>query len=437
MTNHNQSSRRDFLKSGASAAAGLALLGDLTIAGTAHAAGRDEIKIALIGCGCRGGGAAVNALSTNANVKLTVMADAFKDRLDSSLGLIAKVCKDRVDVPEERRFVGLDAYHKAIQNDVDVVLLCTPPGFRPAQFEAAVKAGKHVFMEKPLATDAPGVHRIRAANEEAKSKKLAVAVGHHLRHEVKHREIVKRIHDGAIGELKFLRVYFNTGAIWNIPRQPGQSEMEYQIRNWYHFTWLSGDHIVEQHVHDLDVGNWFANAHPIEAEGMGGRQVCVGKDVGEIFDHHAVEFTYANGLKMFSYCRQISGCWDSFHEHAHGTKGTASIEGHGKSLLRIDGREPMRWDRGPDGHQVEMDELFAAIVAGKPYNQADWALDSTMTAILGRMATYSGGIVRWDEALNSHLNLAPKSLAWDAAPQSRPLPDGSYACALPGMTKAW
>ena len=329
-------SRRQFLKSTGRFVAASALAGGMIP--RVHAAGGDTIKIALIGCGGRGTGAAVNALMTKANVKLVAMADAFQDSLESSLGNIKHLCKDRVNVPVARRFTGLDAYQKAIESGVDMVLLCTPPGFRPMQFEAAVKAGKHVFMEKPLATDAPGVRRIMAANAEAKQKNLAVAVGHHLRHEVKHREVIKRIHDGAIGELKFTRVYYTTGAIWVRPRQLDQSEMQYQVRNWYHFTWLSGDHIVEQHVHDIDVGNWLANAHPIEAQGMGGRQVCISKDTGEIFDHHAVEFTYGSGLKMFSYCRQISGCWDSFHEHAHGTKGTASIEGHGKSVLF--GRRP-------------------------------------------------------------------------------------------------
>lgn len=426
-------SRREFLKA-STAAATLAF--SLDIARSAYGAGSDTIKIALIGCGGRGSGAAVNALSTKANVKLVAMADAFKDSLESSLSNIRKVCGDRVDVPEESRFVGLDAYQKAIDSGVDMVLLCTPPGFRPMQFEAAVRAGKHVFMEKPLATDVPGLRRIRATNEEAKKKGLLVAVGHHLRHEVKHREVIKRVHDGAVGDLKFLRVFYYQGAIWTRPRQPGQSEMQHQVRNWYHFTWLSGDHIVEQHVHDIDVGNWFANAHPIEAEGMGGRQVCIGKDVGEIFDHHAVEFTYANGLKMFSFCRQIPGCWDSFHEHAHGTKGMASIEGHGNGVLFVDGREPIRWKRGPDGHQVEMDELFAALLTGQPYNECDWAADATMTALLGRMATYSGKIVKWDEAIKSQLDLAPKALDWNGEPQSLPRPDGTYACALPGVTKA-
>jgi myo-inositol 2-dehydrogenase/D-chiro-inositol 1-dehydrogenase len=318
-----------------------------------------------------------------------------------------------------------------------MVLLCTPPGFRPMQFEAAVKAGKHVFMEKPLATDAPGVRRIRAANQEARKKGLLVAVGHHLRHEDKHRQVVKRIHDGAIGDLKFLRAYFDTGAIWVRPRRSDQTEMQYQVRNWYHFTWICGDHIVEQHVHDLDVCNWIHGGHPVEANGMGGRQVCTAKDQGEIFDHHAVEFTYDDGVKLFSYCRQIDGCWGSFSQHAHGTKGYAAIEGHGTSELHVDGQPPMRWRRIGDGHQIEHDDLFAALIAGQPYNEADWAADSTMTAILGRMATYSGQVVTWEQGTKSQLDLMPKTLAWDAQPPVKPDKNGYYACAMPGLTKAF
>ncbi len=427
--------RRDFLK--ASALAGASLAGGLSLARAAHAAGSDTIKIALVGCGSRGAGAAVNALSTKANVKLVAVADAFKDRLEQNLKEIQKQCKDRVDVPEERQFTGLDGYRKAIESGVDLVLLCTPPGFRPMQFEAAVNAGKHVFMEKPVATDAPGVRRILAANEEAKAKKLAVAVGHHLRHETKYRDALQRIHDGQIGQLKFLRVYFNTSGVWIRPRRPDQTEMQYQVRNWYYFTWLSGDHIVEQHVHDLDIGTWMAQGHPVEAEGMGGRQVRVGKDVGEIYDHHAVEFTFADGLRMFSYCRHIPGCWESFSQHAHGTKGRIDLAGYGTGEIHIDGQPVVRLPHGPDGHQVEMDDLLAAILAGQPYNEAGAGAESTMTAILGRMATYSGKIVPWDEAIQSELDLTPKNLAWDAETLVKPGPDGYYACAVPGVTKTW
>jgi myo-inositol 2-dehydrogenase/D-chiro-inositol 1-dehydrogenase len=432
-------SRRDFLKRSTAAVAGAALAGGLSVARSAHAAGSDVIKIALIGCGGRGTGAAVEALKNKAtrNVKLVALADAFRDRVDACLKAVQGECKDQVDVPEERKFTGLDCHQKALACDVDMVLLCTPPGFRPMQFEAAVKAGKHVFMEKPLATDAPGVRRIRAANQEARKKGLLVAVGHHLRHEDKHRQVVKRIHDGAIGDLKFLRAYFDTGAIWVRPRRSDQTEMQYQVRNWYHFTWICGDHIVEQHVHDLDVCNWIHGGHPVEANGMGGRQVCTAKDQGEIFDHHAVEFTYDDGVKLFSYCRQIDGCWGSFSQHAHGTKGYAAIEGHGTSELHVDGQPPMRWRRIGDGHQIEHDDLFAALIAGQPYNEADWAADSTMTAILGRMATYSGQVVTWEQGTKSQLDLMPKTLAWDAQPPVKPDKNGYYACAMPGLTKAF
>ena len=415
------------------------MAGGLSIARGAHAAGSDVIRLALVGCGGRGTGAAVNALKNagKANVKLVAMADAFRDSLDRSLRGIETKCKDQVDVPESRKFVGLDAYQKALESGVDMVLLCGPPGFRPSQFEAAVKAGKHVFMEKPVATDAPGVRRVMAANQVAKQKSLAVAVGHHLRHEEKHCALIKQIHEGAIGDVKYIRVYFNTGSLWKRPRQPDQTELQYQVRNWYYFTWLSGDHIVEQHVHDIDVGNWIAKGHPVEANGMGGRQVRKGKDFGEIFDHHAIEYTYADGIKMFSFCRQIDGCWGSFSEHAHGTKGSASMEGHGTTTLSPDGQTPTRWKRTADGHQVEMDDLFAAIVAGKPYNEGDNGAEGSMTAILGRMASYSGKLVKWDEALQSTQDLSPKSLAWDADAPVKPDQDGLYACAMPGVTKAW
>ena len=431
---HGKTSRRDFLKASTAGA----LAGGLGIARGVHAAGSDQIKVALIGCGGRGTGAAIQALSTKANVKLVAMADAFGDRLERSLkSILTRPVKDRVDVPAERQFTGLDGYQQAIDCGVDMVLLCTPPGFRPMQFEAAVKAGKHVFMEKPVATDAPGVRKVLAVNKEAKKKGLLVAVGHHLRHEDKHREVIKRIHDGAIGKLQYMRAYFNSGGVWIRPRLPQQTELEYQVSNWYYFTWLSGDHIVEQHVHDLDVCNWIQGSHPVEAQGTGGRQVRTGKDVGEIFDHHAVEFTYADGVKMFSYCRHIPACWNSFTEHAHGTKGYAGIVGHGTAELRVDGQEPQRWKRDKDGHQVEHDDLFAALLAGQPYNEGDYGATSTMTAILGRMATYSGKIVRWDEAISSDLNLMPKRFAWDAEAPVKPDKDGLYACAMPGVTKAW
>lgn len=428
-----RSSRRDFLKASSAAT----LTSSLSIARSAHAGGSDTIRIALIGCGGRGNGAAAQALNTSANVKLVALADAYQNRVEVSYRVLAAQHADRMDVPNSRRFVGLDAYRQAIDCGVDAVFLCTPPGFRPLQFEAAVQAGKHVFMEKPVAVDSPGVRKIMAANEQAKKKGLAIAVGHHLRHEEKHRAIVRRLHDGAIGKLTLLRAYFNMGQLWFRPRQPGDTEMRHQVRNWYHFTWLSGDHIVEQHVHDLDVCNWIKGAHPVEAQGMGGRQVRVGPQYGDIFDHHAVEFTYADGTKLMSFCRQIPNCWDSFSQHAHGESGSASIEGHGQAVLRVAGRPAEKWPRKTDGHQVEQDDLFAAIVEGRPYNEADFSAQSTLTAIIGRMATYSGKMVRWDDALQSDIDLMPDSLTWDSAPPAKAGPDGCYPCAIPGVTKAW
>ncbi|GAB6165964.1 Gfo/Idh/MocA family oxidoreductase [Thermostilla marina] len=434
---HRTANRRDFLKT---TAAGAAVAGTVSLARASHAAGSDELKIALIGCGGRGTGAAINALNNAAGVKLKLiaMADAFSSRLEASLKAIGTRHPDLVDVPPERQFVGLEAYKEVMATDADIVLLCTPPGFRPQQFEAAVAAGKHIFTEKPLAVDGPGIRRIQAANEQAKAKGLIVAVGHHLRHEVKHIEIMKRVHDGAIGKLKFLRAYFNSAGVWVRPRREGQTEMEYQVMNWYYFTWLSGDHIVEQHVHDLDVCNWFMqDQHPIEAQGMGGRQFRIGPDYGEIFDHHAVEFTYPDGTKAYSYCRHTPNCWNSFSEHAHGTKGYASVQGHGQAELVIDGQESQKWDRGPDGHQLEWDHMLAALSAGEKYNEVDTRLPATIMAIMGRMATYSGKIVTWDDVVQSELDLSPSGYTWDAEPQPKPGPDGLYPCAVPGITKAW
>ncbi len=442
--------RRQFIKQAALTSAGTAIASPLALSRMVHAAGSGTVRIGLVGAGGRGTGAAINALQNAAypEVKLVAMADAFAEPLQRSLQAIQTHCPQKVDVPPDRQFVGLDAYEKLLACEVDMVLLCSPPGFRPMQFEAAVKAGKHVFMEKPVAVDAPGYRRIVAANALAKEKKLAVAVGHHLRHETKHQQIIKRIHDGAIGQIQYLRAYFNSGGVWFRPRKKDQTEMQFQVSNWYYFVWLSGDHIVEQHVHDLDVMNWIMQeAHPVEAQGMGGRQVRtpewaesqgMGRSaVGEIFDHHAVEFTYPDGVKMFSFCRHQPGTWMSFSEHAHGTKGFASIEGHGTAQLWIDGKKVHQWQRDKDGHQVEMDDLFAALAAGREYNEADWAANATMTAILGRMATYSGQVVRWDDAVQSQLDLSPPAYSWEAPPPAKPLPDGSYPCATPGVTKAW
>jgi predicted dehydrogenase len=420
---------------------GGALAGSLSIARSAHAAGDDEIKIALIGCGGRGTGAANQALRTSGKVKLIAMADVFEDRLNGSFQQLEKQSeiKDKIDVPQERRFVGFDSYKQALEAGPDLVILATPPGFRPYHFEAAVKAGKHVFMEKPVATDAPGVRKVLAAAEESVAKRLGVGVGLQRRHQAGYIETVKRIHDGAIGDVVDLRVYWNGTTPWVHSREELEaktgrklSEMEYQMRNWYYFTWICGDHIVEQHIHNLDVGNWVKNAYPVKANGMGGCQVRKGRDYGETFDHHAVEFEFADGSRMFSQCRHIPGCWNSVSEHAAGTKGTARLDRYqvnaGGDAWRYRGSQP-------DPYQVEHDDLFASIRAGNPINEAEAGAKSSMTAILGRMCTYSGEEITWDQAINSNISLTPEEFAFTATPKSLPDGNGMYQLPVPGLTK--
>jgi predicted dehydrogenase len=430
-------SRREFVKGSAQAAA-VAAAGALELGHIAHAAGSDEIKIALVGCGGRGTGAVVNAFEnkTHSNIRLIALADAFAEPLERALQELQGQFRDKVDVPPSRRFVGLDAYEKAIAAGPDIVLFCTPPGFRPAHFAAAVSAGKHVFMEKPLAVDAPGYRAVNAAGLEAAKKGLYAAVGHNLRHAKNHRELVRQIHDGLVGELLYTRSYFNTQGIWNRPRQPGMTELQYQVHNWYHFVWLSGDHIVEQHVHGIDVCNWIARATPVEATGMGGRQVRAEPGIGEIFDHHCVQYTYADGLRSFSECRQQPGCWSQHSSHAHGTKGSVSFDGSDAVTINLKGSPPKRLKPGRDSHEIEWDDLLAAMLASRPHNEVSSTAGSTMTAILGRMATYSGKLVNWDEAVKCNMTDAPERLAWDATPRSRPNPDGIYPCAIPGVTRA-
>jgi myo-inositol 2-dehydrogenase / D-chiro-inositol 1-dehydrogenase len=399
-------SRRDFLKLSSSVVAGGALVGTLPIARAAHAFGSDEIRIGLIGCGGRGTGAAGQALDTNSSenrVKLTAVADAFQDRMDTSIKNLSKKHAERIDLAD-RLHIGVDSYKRVIESDVDMVILTTPPGFRPLHFEAAVKAGKHVFMEKPVASDAAGVRRVLEANKMAKSKNLAVAVGLQRHHESGYQATIAKLKDGAIGDINFARCYWNGGGVWTRSRKPEQTELEYQMNNWYYFNWLSGDHICEQHIHNLDVINWLMDGPPVEAQGQGGRQVRTGPDSGQIFDHHFVEFTYKNGVKLLSQCRHIEGCWNSVSEFAHGSKGWCDI-GKGR-IYDKDGKEVWKAPSNEDGWAKEHVDLFAQIRKGERPNEGDYGATSTMTAIMGRMATYTGKVVTWDECLNSKVRLA-------------------------------
>ncbi|NUQ23228.1 MAG: Gfo/Idh/MocA family oxidoreductase [Saprospiraceae bacterium] len=437
--NKSAMSRRDFVKT-AGVVAGAMVLAPSAIAAGVYSAGEETIKVGLVGCGGRGTGAAVQALLAHKSVKLVAMADAFRDNLDNSYKQIGQELTanglelSRLQVPEDHKFTGFDGYAKVIPL-CDVVILCTPPGFRPLHFEAAVKAGKHVFMEKPVAVDAPGVRRVLAAAEDAKRRKLNVVVGLQRRYETKYLRWVELLQQGVIGDIVTSHVYWNSEGVWVRPRQKKQTEMEYQMRNWYYFNWLCGDHINEQHIHNMDVSNWVKQAYPIKAYGMGGRQVRVGKEFGEIYDHHFVEFEYDDGSRMYSQCRHMSGCVNRVTESFQGTSGSAPEPGviltaSGYPILRHDDRK----DLNP--YQVEHDLLFAAISKSEfKFADAEHAAKSTMTAIMGRMATYSGQLIEWESALNSEISLMPNKYAWNAEPPVLPGKDGMYACAIPGVTK--
>jgi len=430
-------SRRRFLKQSGATVAGSALAA--SIASRAHAADNNEVKVALIGCGGRGTGAATQLLSTQEGpVTLHAMADAFGDRLEDSYNNLERAASrskkivGKIDVPQERRFVGLDAFKKAIDSGVDMVILATPPGFRPLQFEYAVQQGKHVFMEKPVATDGTGIRRVLAAAEQAKKKNLKVGVGLQRHHQASYLDTVQRIHDGAIGDLTYMRVYWNGGGVWVRPRIEGMTEMQYQCLNWYYFNWLCGDHIVEQHVHNIDVANWIIGEPPIAAQAMGGRQVRTAKEYGQIYDHFAVEFIYKNDIRVISQARHIQGCYNSVSEHAHGTKGYANVSG---AVIEPAGGERWRFrDKNPNPYQVEHDDLQRAIRNNLEFNEAFYGATSTMTGILGRMAAYSGKLMRYSTALEKGVELAPgiDDYTFESTAPVQPDADGFYPVPQPG-----
>ena len=406
----------------------------------------DTIRIALIGCGGRGTGAAMQALLTKQNVKLVAMADAFRDRLDdcyksltqddlSDWSSLPGNVKHKVHVPEEHKFVGFDAYKKAIPL-ADVVILTTPPGFRPIHFEEAVSQNKHIFMEKPVATDPAGVQRVLEAAKIAKQKQLNVVVGLQRHYQNSYRELYKRMKDGLIGDIVSAQAWWNNEGVWVNPRKPGQTEMEHQMRNWYYFNWLCGDHINEQHIHNIDVINWFKGDYPVKAQGMGGREVRKGKEYGEIFDHHYVEFQYADGTILNSQCRHIKGTMSRVDELIMGTKGSISFGA--ARITDRKGNTVHQFDKTKENnpYQTEHDELFAAI-ANKEFrfSDAERGAKSTMTSILGRMATYSGELIEWNQALNSGINLLPDNFDWNAMPKVLPDANGYYPVAIPGVTK--
>lgn len=426
-------SRREFLKT-ASGSAGGALAGTLALERSVFAAPENQIKLALVGCGGRGTGAANQALNTGPDIRVVAMADVMANRVDSSLRSLAAIHPKAVDVPVERQFIGFDGYKHAISH-ADVVILASPPGFRPAHFEEAVRQGKHVFMEKPVATDAPGVRKVLAAAAEAKRKGLKVGVGLQRRHQPGYIEAVKRLQEGAVGDILSMRCYWNGTSREGLERMPGETEMHYQVRNWYYFTWLSGDHNVEQHIHNIDVINWIKGTHPIRAQGMGGRQVRNQKIHGQIFDHHFVEYEYEDGSRLYSQCRQIRQCWTHIGEHVQGSRGEGDLSDSGRYRITGPNAWQLRLKQRENGHQLEHYPLFDAIRKNEAFNEAEIGAISTMTAIMGRMATYSGAMIEWDEALNSTVQLVPDDIEdWNSTPPVLPDAEGWYPIARPGST---
>lgn len=435
----SQTNRRNFLKTSGLAAGAVAMSSSF-VARSAHAEGTEEIKAVLIGCGGRGKGAAANFLAASNNTaKIVAVADAFLDN--------AKGAANQFGVAEDRVFAGFDAYRKVLAiSEATYVIIATPPGFRPIHFKAAVEAGKNVFMEKPCCVDAPGFKMLIEGAKIADEKNLKVGVGLQRHHQAGYINGIKEIQDGKYGDIIYSRVYWNGGGVWVRGRQPEWTEMEYQMRNWYYFNWLCGDNICEQHVHNIDIGNWVMSAtnpdcnmtdkyaHPVEVNAMGGREVRkFSGNYGEIFDHHFCEFTYADGRKVFSQCRHQPNTWNSVSEAAHGSKGAGGVASRGQGI---------------DPYQQEHVDLIAAIKSGIPYNEAYIGAYSSMTAVLGRYASYSGQVIKWDDAVANGKALmiydGHDQLTMNSEAPVQPQPEDviektkeTYAIAVPGVWKPW
>lgn len=435
MTTNNtptaSTSRREFLKTSTTAAVGGVLAAHLSFPERSFAANTDTLKVGLIGCGGRGTGAANQALNADKNVVLTAMGDVFEDQLKRSLATITKEVPNKVQVDPEHQFVGLDAYQKVINSGVDVVLLATPPGFRPTHLQAAVAAGKHIFSEKPVATDAPGVRSVLASVEEAKKKKLALVAGFCWRYNLAERALFEKLHEGAIGDIRALYGTYYTGPVKPMPpatdRKPGVTDLEWQLRNWYNFVWLCGDGLVEQAVHAVDWIAWAMNdVPPLKAVAVGGRQVPA--HGGNIYDHFEINYEYADDVRAFLGCRQQANCYNDNTCTFFGSKGIGREVGF-NGMPSTKGETNWRYKGArPDMYQIEHDEMFASIRAGNPINNGVRLAHTTMMAIMGRMAAYTGKDITWEEALNSQEHLVPEHLSWNMKLDVPPT-------AIPGRTR--
>jgi myo-inositol 2-dehydrogenase / D-chiro-inositol 1-dehydrogenase len=412
--------RRTFVQTTAAATAAL------VFPGGAYVAGSDVIRVGLVGCGGRGTGAARDCLRSSDGVELVALGDLTADRLAQCRAQLEKAAAEepalasKYRVSDDRCFTGFDAYQKVLASDIHLVILATPPGFRPVHLAAAVAAGKHIFAEKPVAVDPAGVRSVLATYELAVQKGLGIGAGTQRRHQAEYVATIARLRDGAIGDVISGQVFWNQGGLWSREPQPDWTPAEWQIRNWLYFTWLSGDHIVEQHVHNIDVANWVLGAHPVKAIGIGGRQWRTAPRFGHIYDHFAVDFEYANGARVMSMCRQIDGTRGRVGEHFIGTKGSSDAAGN------IAGAGAWTWERPekPVSPFVqEHTDLVASIRSGKPYNELKQIAESTLSAIMGREAAYTGQELTWDEVLNAAQDLTPPQVAFgplDVPPVATP-----------------
>jgi len=425
-------SRRQFLKT-ASALAGTAAVASLSIQRSAHAAGRDGFRIGLIGCGGRGSGAAINAMDAGPDIKLVAMGDIFEDRLQGARQRLSKAKPDQVQVKDDHCFIGFDAYQKVLASDIDVVLIACASHFHPQYLKAAIAANKHTFCEKPHGVDVPGLKSVLETIEEAKKKNLAIQSGLCWRYDPGAQETIKRIRDGQIGEVICIQELYMSNPYGLRERKPEWNEMEYQYQNWYHFNWLSGDQTGQQLVHSLDKASWVMNdVPPVKAFGMGGRQVCIDPKYGDQYDHHAVVFEYANGVRVFGFTRDMPGCFNETSDTIFGTKGKAII---GRNC-RIEGQANWAYE-GPKVamHAMEQKALFDALREGRIINAGGYMVTSTMLGVLTQMVCYTGQEITWEKAMSSTQKLGPDRYAFDAEPPVKPGPDGIYPTAMPGVTK--
>lgn len=418
--------RKQFIKTTSRAAVGTTLAFNIGIPET-FAFNSDTIKIALIGCGGRGTGAANQALSADPNVALTIVADVFPDKMEKSLSNLRNLHPDKVKVDDDHKLIGFDAYKKVMESDVDVVLLATPPAFRPDHLLAAVNSGKHIFCEKPMAVDVPGLKKVYEAARIAKEKSLTLCSGFCWRFHTPKRAIFSRILDGAVGDISTIYNTYNTGALWEFEREDHWTDMENEMRNWIYYNWLSGDHIAEQAIHSLDMMSWaLGDELPVQVSGTGGRQRRVEPRYGNVYDHFALVYEYESGAKGFHFSRQQQDTARSYHVEVNGNKGNALIDCI-KRKHEIHNGETWKF-RGEanDMYQQEHDELFASIRSGKPFNQGVEMANSTMLAIMGRMAAYSGQTITWEDAMNSELVVGPSiedynwDLKWPMASIAKP-----------------